>query len=100
MFIIELVLPRPRRKSLRKTTTMPTTQTSSFIESEIIEDELDRKEEYNEILNDPQLNTSDPKSFGISWDRIPYNGISNDRISSISCTLLMLVLIYYFSYYN
>ncbi|CAF1440854.1 unnamed protein product [Rotaria sordida] len=40
-----------------------------------------------------KLNTSDPNSFGVNWDRLPYDTSFSNRIASISSILLFLISI-------
>ncbi|CAF1234724.1 unnamed protein product [Rotaria sordida] len=40
-----------------------------------------------------KLNASDPNSFGVNWDRLPYDTSFSNRIASISSILLFLISI-------
>ena len=79
----------------------PTTQkhpkaSRIYIVNEIVDDaeksnaEKDDSEQLNAILVRSKINASDPASFGINWDRIPYNDFS-ERVASISKLLILIM---------
>ncbi|CAF5023018.1 unnamed protein product [Rotaria sp. Silwood1] len=48
-------------------------------------------EEEDENVSQLKLNTSNPNSFGVNWDRISYDQSFSNRVTSISNILLFLI---------
>lgn len=78
--------------STRKPTTVANKKTSRiYVVNELVDgDEKSDEDETNSLLFRSKINASDPASFGINWERVPYKDFS-DRVASIS-KLLILVM--------
>ncbi|CAF3592987.1 unnamed protein product [Rotaria socialis] len=94
----DLITPR---KSHKRNSSFPLIQTSTqtITTSSVVNDEesqLAINRDFNSEVGDNQaafqvnVNTSDPKSFDIDWDRVPYNTDVSTRAASISTALLIL----------
>ncbi|CAF1548878.1 unnamed protein product [Rotaria magnacalcarata] len=95
----DLITPR---KSHRRNSSFPLIQTSTqtITTSSVVNDEesqLAINRDLNSEVGDNQaafqlnFKTSDPKSFDINWDRVPYNTAFSTRAASISAALLILM---------
>jgi hypothetical protein len=80
-----------RQTTIKRTS--PTTRV--YIVNEIVND--GRKspsysdEQEDSLLNKLQLNASDPATFGINWERVPYDKAFSNRVASISKLLVLII---------
>jgi hypothetical protein len=82
----------------RPTTTRSPSTTLIYIVNEIVNNER-KSSTYREqsegkddsLLSKSQFNTSDPDSFGITWERVPYHKGFSNRVVSISKFLVLLM---------
>ncbi len=49
------------------------------------------EEQDNTLFSRLQLNASDPASFGINWERVPYGKGFSNRVASISKYLILIM---------
>lgn len=82
----------------RQTTTRSPPTTLIYIVNEIVNNErkssTDREQSEGKddsLLSKSQFNTSDPDSFGITWERVPYHKGFSNRVVSISKFLVLLM---------
>jgi hypothetical protein len=50
------------------------------------------EERENKVLSKLKFNVSDPATFGINWDRVPYDtNVSNNPVASISKLFILMI---------
>ncbi|CAF1263499.1 unnamed protein product [Adineta steineri] len=100
----ELKTSEPTKATTKQTTTIKTIQVATpvppklYIVNEIVnngETPLIYRDEINEkgdtLLSKLQLNASNPDTFGIQWDRVPYDTGFSNRIVSLSKLVILLL---------